>query len=190
MSTTRRYHPALVALHWVLAIAIIADLSLGWLRLAATSNLSPEKLLLLRAHLVAGVAITLLITVRLILRLRVSRPPPIDTRSRFLVVAANINHWGLYALVYLMAVTGLATAIAANVPSVMLGKPGAALPASFEGFWQHGLHEACATALATLIAIHFLAAMFHQFVRKDSVLQRMWFERRAARSSAYATPPQ
>ncbi|MGB7541526.1 MAG: cytochrome b/b6 domain-containing protein, partial [Burkholderiales bacterium] len=39
-------------------------------------------------------------------------------------------------------------------------------------------HGAIATLLAAFIALHVLAAFYHQFVRKDSLLQRMLFGHR------------
>ena len=177
MAATTRYHPILVTLHWLLAAAILADLSLGEWRLSVLPNSSPDKLIALRVHLIAGILIVLMMTLRLILRYRTSRPPAISTSTRFLAVAARINHGGLYILVYLMAATGLATAMAAHVPAVMLGRSGAALPSSFEAIPAHAVHEILAAVLLALIALHVLAALFHQFVRKDALLQRMWFKR-------------
>jgi cytochrome b561 len=45
------------------------------------------------------------------------------------------------------------------------------------------IHGYLAYALFTLIGLHMLAALWHHFVRRDGVLQRMWPARRLQRSS-------
>jgi cytochrome b561 len=35
------------------------------------------------------------------------------------------------------------------------------------------------TVLVVLIVLHFAAALWHHFVRKDGLLRRMWFGRRS-----------
>jgi cytochrome b561 len=39
-------------------------------------------------------------------------------------------------------------------------------------------HAALATLLAVLIAVHVVAALYHQFVLKDGLFRRMWFGKR------------
>ena len=73
MHTVSRYHPAIVAMHWVLALLIIADLAIGTGVLAHLANDSPRKLEGLRAHMAAGMLILFLMTLRLGVRER-ARP--------------------------------------------------------------------------------------------------------------------
>jgi cytochrome b561 len=55
-----RYHTALVVLHWLLAVMLIVALAMGALVLDKTPNASPEKIDALRGHMIAGIAILLL----------------------------------------------------------------------------------------------------------------------------------
>ena len=52
-----RYHPALVALHWLTAILILFSLGMGMLVLEEIPNSAPEKIDALRGHMIAGIAI-------------------------------------------------------------------------------------------------------------------------------------
>src|SRR5215475_7551304 len=52
-----RYHPVLVALHWALALLVIAALALGTLIMAKMPNSDPMKIEALRSHLAGGVLI-------------------------------------------------------------------------------------------------------------------------------------
>jgi len=54
MPEVSRYHPMLVALHWLLAFLIIAALALGALIMAKLPNSDPMKLEALRSHMFGG----------------------------------------------------------------------------------------------------------------------------------------
>ncbi|MDH5577946.1 MAG: cytochrome b/b6 domain-containing protein, partial [Betaproteobacteria bacterium] len=71
-----RYHPALVALHWLIAILVLFSLGMGMLVLEEIPNSAPEKIDALRGHMVVGVALLLLMLVRLGVRLGTRRPAP------------------------------------------------------------------------------------------------------------------
>src|SRR5262249_1605655 len=73
MKQVSRYHPLLVTLHWVLAVLIIAELTLGFFGLAATSNSDPRKIDIPRVHMTGGVLILALMVLRFIVRMRTSR---------------------------------------------------------------------------------------------------------------------
>ena len=160
-----RYHPALVALHWVLAALILFSLAMGMLSLSRLSNASPDKLFALRGHMVAGVAILVLTVVRLAVVMGTRRPPAVSLASR-------IGHVSLYAAVVLMAASGIALAVQAGLPDIVFGGVGA-LPESFAPFAPRAVHGALAWVLLALIAIHIVAALYHQLVRRDALMARM-----------------
>jgi len=54
MTLVSRYHPLLVALHWILAMLIIAALALGALVMVKIPNTDPMKLEALRSHMIGG----------------------------------------------------------------------------------------------------------------------------------------
>jgi len=57
MASVSRYHPVLVAMHWLLALLITAALALGALVMARTPNTDPMKIEALRAHMGGGILI-------------------------------------------------------------------------------------------------------------------------------------
>lgn len=170
-----RYHPALVALHWLLAIALLFSLGTGMLVLEEIPNSAPEKVDALRIHMIAGVVILLLMLVRLGLRLGTNRPAPATTGKPSLDRLAQITHWGFYVLVLLMAATGIATSVLAGLPDIVFGGSGDPLPESFSMFWTRTVHGAVAGLLLAVIIVHAGAALYHQFLRHDNLLSRMWF---------------
>lgn len=178
MKPVLRYHPLLVALHWVLAFLIIAQLILGFAGLAAMPNADPQKIGLLALHMAGGVVILVLMVVRFGVRIATSRPATAATGYRALDRLAPILHYGFYVLVLLMVGTGFATAILSGVNIIVFGSAGNPLPPTLMIYPSFLAHIALATLLTTFIAVHVIAALYHQFARKDALLQRMVFGRR------------
>ncbi len=175
-----RYHPALVVLHWLLALMIIVALIMGSQSLAATPNSDPAKLDGLRAHMTVGIAILVLMLVRLVIRLRTAHPPEADIGNAALNAAARLAHSAFYVLVFAMCASGIAISVMAGLPAIVFGGSGAPLPADFSAFAPRAVHGAIATLLGLLILGHIAAVLYHQFVRKDGLLSRMGFGRRGS----------
>ena len=68
MTPVSRYHPLLVALHWILAVLIMAALTLGALVMVKIPNTSPMKFEALRSHMLGGTLILVLMLVRLVVQ--------------------------------------------------------------------------------------------------------------------------
>jgi cytochrome b561 len=173
--TPGKYHPALVALHWLLAVLILFAWGVGALSLEEMPNSSPDKIATLRVHMVAGAAILLLTLVRLVVRFSTRRPPPVITGRPLLDRAAVHAHYGLYALVILMAASGFAIAVSAGLPDIVFGGSGKPLPESFAAYPARTVHGIVGSLLAFLVLVHVIAALWHQFVRRDGLLRRMSF---------------
>ena len=171
----KRYHPALVSLHWLLAILIIVALLMGSNILSQIPNNNPEKILALKAHMITGVVILLLMAVRLVIRYFTEKPAAVDTGNAMQDKAGVIAHYLLYILVFAMAGSGIATAITSGLPDIVFNNSGAALPKDFNDILPRIFHGFIAKALFFVILLHTLAAFFHQLIRKDGLLSRMWF---------------
>lgn len=76
-----KYHPALVALHWLLAFLIIGGLIAGGFGLANTPNSDPFKLFSLKMHMSIGTGILVLMIVRLIVKFATKSPPACGYRQ-------------------------------------------------------------------------------------------------------------
>jgi cytochrome b561 len=183
MKHVSRYHPLLVTLHWVLALLIIAALIVGFLGLAAMPNSDPQKVTVLRLHMAGGMLILALMVIRFIVRMLTSRPADATTGYPLLDRIAPISHYGFYVLVLVMVGTGFATAILAGLPEIVFGGSGAPLPPTFTIYPSRVAHGYIAALLVGLIVLHVLAALYHQFVRKDGLFRRMFFGRRASNPS-------
>ena len=173
-----RYHPLLVTLHWLLALMLLGGLVMGNFVLAATPNDDPFKLISLRMHMGAGIAILVLMLIRLVVRLVTAKPPEADIGNPLLNMLGRLTHWLLYLVVIALAASGLATANMAGLPPIVFGGSGDPLPPDFAAFPPRGAHGALAALLGLLLLGHVAAALYHQYVRRDGLFGRMWFGRR------------
>jgi len=173
-----RYHPFLVILHWLLALMIISGLVMGSFVLSETPNDDPFKLFALRMHMSAGIAILVLMVLRLAVRLFTTKPPEADIGNAMLNLGARAAHWLFYIVVIALCASGLAMANMAGLPDIVFGGSGDPLPESFFEFGPRRAHGALALLLILLVLSHVAAALYHHYIRKDGLLGRMWFGKR------------
>jgi cytochrome b561 len=111
LTLVSRYHPLLVALHWLLAFFIIAALALGALTLVKIPNADPAKIEGLRAHMSGGMIILALMLVRLVIRTGSARPAPASAGHPLLDRLAWASHRLFYVTVIAMASSGIIMAL-------------------------------------------------------------------------------
>ncbi|WP_019954972.1 cytochrome b [Yoonia vestfoldensis] len=176
----QRYHPFLVVLHWLIALMILVALAAGGVVLANMPPDSPDKVKGLGGHMVFGMAIGVLLILRLVTRTRSTHPPHATTGTPLLDRLGRWTHWGFYVLIAGMVATGLASALGAGLFPIVYGGTAETLPPELSDLRQRAAHGVIASLLVALIALHVVAAVYHQFILKDGLLRRMWFGRRSA----------
>jgi cytochrome b561 len=172
-----RYHPLLITLHWLIAVLILAMIGVGFFVLARMSNIDPPKITVLLIHMSVGMLVFALMSIRLLLRVCTARPAGAMTGYAGFDRIAPLVHYGFYILVFAMAGTGLATAIAAGLNRSIFQGSGEPLPASFIAYPTFTAHFYLAWLLVGFLLLHVLAALYHQFSLKDGLFRRMWFGR-------------
>jgi len=173
----QRYHPALMALHWLMALMIIALLLGGSLVTAPTPNTDPEKIGHIKGHMIVALSVGVMLIVRLLVRLRTSHPAPARSGMAWADRLAPWTHWAFYVLVFTMLVSGMTMAAMTGLPDIVFNGKGS-LPSDFWHLPPRVVHGIVAKALFALIALHIGAAVYHQVIRKDGLLSRMWFGKR------------
>ena len=185
---TTRYHPVLVALHWIVALMIFMALVVGGPMLAEMDNADPEKLTGMAGHMIWGMTVGVLIILRLITRFVTNKPRKADAGNAALSTLAGLAHWALYLLIAAMVVSGLIMARNADLFAIAFGGSGQALPADLMIYPARVAHGVIATLLSALILLHIGGWAFHQFILKDRLFCRMWFGKRKVSSEAEETP--
>lgn len=167
-----RYHPALVALHWALAFCLIGLIIAGSLMLEPLANDDPAKMISFRLHMGLGVVTLFLLVLRLAVRVTTRTPPRIRTGNAFIDRAGPVTHWALYGLAFAMALSGMTFARASGLPDAVFGS--GVMPEAFT-HPARAVHGIASKLLMALIALHIAAALWHQFIRRDGTMARMWF---------------
>jgi cytochrome b561/polyisoprenoid-binding protein YceI len=166
----RRYSSVAIVLHWLLALAMVCQLALGFMMPKDESGFAAYQL-----HKSIGIAILLLTLARLGWRL-VRRPPPPLERG-FGAVLAKAVHWGFYAVLILGPLTGwlLVSSAPVRVPTMLFGiVPWPHLPvsAAMNGLSEE-VHELLGWIAVGLLALHVAGAMRHYLILRDGLLERM-----------------
>jgi cytochrome b561 len=168
-----RYDATAITAHWVLAALILLNLALGLYM--HDLPLSPLRLRLFNWHKWAGVTILALSALRLSWRLT-HRPPPNVPMPRWQRTAQRTVHWAMYGLFFAVPLAGWGYSSAAGFPVVWFG----VLPlpdwAPVDRAWADALkalHQGMALTLGLLASLHVAAALKHQLVDRDGLLQRM-----------------
>jgi cytochrome b561 len=213
----QRYHPALVTLHWLIAILIFGAFFLargneggdrerfrpgegnfpqqGLQQRTPPQNFNPGNspqgfpqqrsqniFSTIGIHMIFGIVVLVLLIVRLFVRWRTQLPEWLSAGNKLFDSIGNLTHWGLYVLTFAMAITGIILADQRGILARTFGIGSTPTPGSFHrgGFSLGMLHGGIWTLLLLLIILHFGAALYHQFIRRDHLLQRMWFGKNAS----------
>ena len=164
------FHPMARLVHWLMAILIISMLFIG---VSMVSDLSPRHPLLIELHKATGLALLVLVIVRIGLRLTLPHPPLPTDLPALQRVAAGASHLLLYVLMLAMPLLGWA----------MLSAGGYPRPLQLPAIAPHDLHlyavlrQAHGWAgylLFATVLVHLGAALMHALVRRDGVLRSMW----------------
>ena len=172
MSEMKRYSTMMVLLHWLLAIFILGAIFMGAFVLDEMASDHPQKMLLLKTHIIVGAGILLLTVFRLYVRYTTPQPSLVVSDKPVMDKIAKGMHYLLYLLTILTVLAGITLAVSADLPAVLLGHAGE-LPRDYEEFLAHEAHDLFANLLLFTILLHTAAALYHHFILKDGMLSRM-----------------
>ncbi len=154
MAERDTYSPLQIALHWLVAVLVLA----AWFTSDGMGRALDHRLEqgpdgTWPLHVWLGLAVLAVVVLRLFVRRRLGAPPPAQ-HSDLLTRAARWGHGLLYALVVLIPLVGILV--------------------WFVGIEALGdIHGLAGNALLWLAGAHAAMALFHQYVLKDGTLVRM-----------------
>lgn len=172
-NTARRWGAPAQILHWLVVALIILQFTLA---LIADELHGSPKLAMLARHKSFGITILMLALLRLAWRCLNPTPELPPTLKPYERTLARLTHGLLYALLFVMPLSGWMMSSARG------------FPVSWFGFWQlpdlvpknKPLYEALVTThgvlasvLVAVVVLHVAAALKHHFVLRDDVLRRM-----------------
>lgn len=202
---TSRYSRVAILLHWMIAIAILGMIPLGWWMSDAIKDpaQASQAFRAYQLHKSIGLTILVLSVLRLIWRLTHRFPPLPDHMPAWEKLAARISHVLLYVLILALPLSGWIYVSAGwnsamnmpfAVPTIWFGlfewphipwvaDAADAIRGSIAGSAMTA-HEKLAWGAVALVGLHAAAALKHHFFDRDSVLASMLPIVRPRRSGA------
>jgi cytochrome b561 len=170
---SQRYGRVAVGLHWLLAVAFLGQLALGWWMTGLPKSPPGLRAGWFNVHKSIGLSIAIVVLLRLAWRIthRIAVPHFLPHWQR---VAASVTHALLYALMLLIPLSGYLGSAFSGYPVRYFGL---VLPA-WAAAWPQGksfmsgLHLACIWTFMALVLLHVVAALWH-WARRDGIAARM-----------------
>ena len=172
---TQRYDGIAILFHWTVAILIVANIGLAW-SLGAVDRHSPAHDAILTIHKSVGTTILVLAVLRLAWRWMHPAPPLPLSIPRWRRFAALLDQGLLYAVLFVMPLSGLIDAAAFSQPVhffFLFHLPTVIAHNEPLGHVAFAVHKVAALALYLLLLVHAAAALHHHYVLKDNILRRM-----------------
>ena len=194
MSPSDRYTRTAIALHWIIALAVIAQFTWGWVMQSIPKQPPGLRADAFNLHKSIGLTILALMILRALWRWR-HPAPPLPAMPAWQATIARANHWVIYACLFLMPVAGYLGSVFSGYPVRYFG---VTLPTW--GWKDEGLktamsvlHFTVSWVLLAAVALHVGAALKHWLWNRDGVVARMGLGRGATRgpdaTSAAAARP-
>ncbi|MEY3790994.1 MAG: hypothetical protein RLZ09_1830 [Pseudomonadota bacterium] len=161
MSDSTHYTSTAKTLHWLISLMIFSLLILGFYM--SDLPLSPDK-------------VFLLVIARLGWRITHTPPAMPEQMPQLQKVAATVFHFALYALMFLIPLSGWLMSSAKGFQTVWFGVfpiPDLLPKDKVVGDALKEVHEALNLLLIGILIVHVLAAFKHHFIDKDEVLKQM-----------------
>ena len=174
MATTSGYTATAKFLHWLIVALLVAQFIVAWTMPHMCRNTPVTTLISL--HFSFGIIILAVVIVRLVWRVTHAEPAPLDGVPPWQVQSARIVHWLLYVLLLVLPILGWIAASWRGMPLVLFGTELPKLVATrAPGWdWTGDVHNFLAYyVMLTLIGLHIASGLYHYFLRRDRVLQRM-----------------
>jgi cytochrome b561 len=161
------------ALHWIVAVIVLTMLAVALTMVRLPEG--PTQNTLYELHKSLGVTLIPIILLRLFWRLThkpVPLPHDIPLLNR---LVAETVHWALYALLIVQPLLGWIGTSAYPAPVTLFGLKLPPIWPENNALSERilGVHRWVGYAIAALVCMHVAGALFHHFVRKDTVLLRM-----------------
>lgn len=173
-ATSGRYSRLSIAMHWLMALLIVAVYACMELKGNFPRGSEPRELLK-HWHFVLGLSVLALVWLRLLGRLLAKAPAIEPKPPAWQTGTAHLMHLGLYVLMVGMPLIGWLLLNAEGKPAPFFGMELPILVQKDHGLAEtlEELHEFGANAGYFLIGLHAVAALFHHYVVRDNTLIRM-----------------
>lgn len=161
-------------LHWLVFALVFVQFIVALAMPGIRRGVVPETLINL--HMSFGVLIMAVVLIRMLWRSVYPVAAAVDNTPAWQRTLARVTHWMLYGLLLVLPILGWAAASARDwtVRLFELVTLPRLLPANAKiGFVAGDVHVVLSWVLLGLVGFHVAAGLYHYFVLRDRVLQRM-----------------
>lgn len=169
------YDPAQRLLHWLMAAIILTAIGAGLYAVALPKD-DPSKGVVFMIHKSLGMTALLLAVPRILLRFVRGAPPYRTALGQLMRLAASAGHAALYVLMLGVPIGGYVLSCAADRPVPWFGLfnfPRLVSPDKALAHVAENAHVVGAWILIAVLGVHILAALWHNWIKKDEVMARM-----------------
>jgi cytochrome b561 len=184
-NTKLRYGSVAMSFHWLIAVLVIVNLCLGFYAANMLDDNDLNYFPIIQLHKSIGLTVLVLSVLRLGWRLINPIPPLPSDFGPTMRLLAHASHFLFYFFIIAVPLLGwmMVSASARGTPTIYFGLYQwphipwlAELPRAdkraFSGLF-HESHAILAYSALALAVVHIAAALWHQFIRRDTVLRRM-----------------
>jgi cytochrome b561 len=170
-----RYTTTAIVLHWLIALAVIAQIAFGWWMQEIPKDPVGPRVNAYNLHKSIGLTVLLLMAIRLAWR-ATHHAPTLPPMSAWQARAARINHGLLYVCLFVQPLSGYIGSAVSGYPVRYFGilLPGWAPKSIPLKDLLSVVHLVSSWVLVAAISLHIAAALKHQFGDRDNLLRRMW----------------
>jgi len=174
MSSSERYSRTAIALHWVIALAVIGQFSWGWVMQTIPKQPPGLRADAFNLHKSIGLTILALMCLRALWRWR-HPPPPLPAMPAWQSRLARVTHVVLYVALFAMPLAGYLGSVFSGYPVKYFG---VALPAwgwkdeALKNFMS-AAHFTVSWILLCAVALHVAGALKHWLWDRDGLVARM-----------------
>lgn len=174
LPSPNRYHPMLIALHWLMFVLLIAVFVTIEIR-GQFPRGSDTRELVKTLHFMLGISVLLLVVIRLAIRLSSKTPAIVPTPTLWENLLAKLVHITLYAFMLFMPIAGwiILSAEGHGVPFFGLELPPLVDKNDALADQVEDIHKWVGSMGYYLIGLHILAGLFHHYVKRDNTLKRI-----------------
>lgn len=173
-NTDQRWGGVSQSLHWLIVLIILVQGIIG-LTMGGMRN-SPDKIQIYALHKSFGLTVLALVTLRLLWRWYAGTPRPVLGTPTWQAGIASVTHWGLYALLFAIPLSGWVMNSAAGFPLQwfhLFNLPALAARDHDLHETTESLHQLLFWVLVAVATVHAAAAFYHHIFQRDATLARM-----------------
>lgn len=172
INTSNQYGTLTKLFHWSTALLFIGMFTVGYIMQDMAA--SPQKWQLYKLHKATGFTYLLIVISYLFWRIKQKTPGLPKTLPQWQRKLAVANIHLLFMLIVLMPLTGyfMSSLGGREINYFDLFNIPAITKSSWGGFF-HDFHIYASYVVIFCVSLHVLAALYHHFIKKDTILKRM-----------------